>query len=523
MIMRPFASIRARTTLVATAVVAAALLAAIVLLSWLVRANLTASAETQAQRALTTVTERLKAGEPPDLVSDGTTTVQISGPGFPPRSSVHAKGAAASIGLVHTRFGTYSVMAETSLAATDSALTTLMWSWAGIALVILLAVAFTTRRAASSALRPIEEIRVEFADITAHDLHRRVPLPESHDEVDRLAVTMNATLDRLERAVGQHRQFVADASHELRSPIAALRTELELALDHPTRTDWTTSARDALADTRRLERLTDDLLFLSRIDAAEPTRNIDVELASILADQARRRPAVRAHLATGRITVHGSPSHLDRLLTNLLDNAQRHCRNHVDVYLHVWPGTVVIHVDDDGDGIAPTDRDRVFDRFTRLDDARTRDHGGTGLGLAIARDIAHRHAGTLQVSDAPTGGARFTLQLPRSANPSPTTATRTQGRRVPDQNPDAGQVSTNRRIAALSMVYCATQPSGQHGSLDVPRRFGGHGRSRMVDREAAQSVSSQVGVSCYETSTPPQSEAPHGAARSPFSQTPIRR
>lgn len=424
--MRPFSSIRARTTLVATAVVAVALLAAIVLVTALVRSNLTASAQAQADRALKVAADRLIAGQAPDLVSDGTTSVQISGPGYLPVPGLRpSRGSTASTTLVNTRSGTYVLLAETSLAATDSALTTLTWSWGGICLVILLAVAFTTRRAAGSALRPIEAIRAEFADITARDLHRRVPLPPSHDEVHRLAVTMNSTLDRLERAAGRHRQFVADASHELRSPIAALRTELELSLDHPARIDWTTSARDALADTRRLERLTDDLLFLARIDAAEPTTTTGVDLAALLADQARRRPAVRTHLPTGPVTVHGNPAHLERLLTNLLDNAQRHCRHHIDAHLHASPATVDLHIDDDGDGIAPADRDRIFDRFTRLDDARTRDHGGTGLGLAIARDVAHRHAGTLDVGDAPTGGARFTVRLPRSANPTSTISART--------------------------------------------------------------------------------------------------
>jgi signal transduction histidine kinase len=418
MIMRPIASIRARTTLLATAVVAVALLAAIVLVTWLVRANLTASAKAQADRALRVATERLAAGQSPNLVSDGTTSIVISKwpdvqTTVPGRSGVaRPPGSWASMTLVRTPTGTYSVMAVTSLAATDSALTTLTWAWGGITVAILLTVAVMTRRAVSSALQPIEAIRTEFTDITTHDLHRRVPLPQSHDEVGQLAVTMNATLDRLERAVARHRQFVADASHELRSPIAALRTELELSLDHPARTDWTTSARDALADTRRLERLTDDLLFLARIDDAEPTRHTGVDLAALLGDLTSRRPAVREHFPTGSVEVHGSSPDLDRLLTNLLDNAQRHSRNHVDVHLKASAETVDIHIDDDGDGIAPADRSRIFDRFTRLDDARTRDHGGTGLGLAIARDIAHRHAGTLQISDAPTGGARFTLQLP---------------------------------------------------------------------------------------------------------------
>lgn len=408
------ASIRTRTTLLATGVVAVALIIAIVLVTWLVRANLTASAEAQAERALTTVSERLVAGQTPSLVSDGTTTVRIIGPGAPSQSPHTAPtgGSVAFIRIVVTENGTYHVMSQTSLDATESALSTLAWSWGGISLLVLLAVAATTRLTVRSALRPIERIRTEFADITAHDLHRRVPLPRTRDEVNQLAVTMNATLDRLESAVGQHRQFVADASHELRSPIAALRTELELAVNHPSRTDWPASARDALADTRRLESLTTDLLFLARMDADEPTRNGEVDLTATLAELAQRRPAVRAHLPAGPVTVDGSADRIQRLLTNVLDNARRHSRDHVDVRLHASNATAVVHVDDDGNGIAPEHRDRIFDRFTRLDEARTRDGGGSGLGLAIARDIAHHHGGTLQAGESPTGGARFTLRLP---------------------------------------------------------------------------------------------------------------
>jgi signal transduction histidine kinase len=409
-----FTSIRTRTTLVATAVVAAALVAAIILVTWLVRANLTASAEHQARRALDTAAERLVAGQDPGLVSDGTTTVRITGPGVPPQALEPPTGrSVAFVRAVVTGSGTYIVMSQTSLAATESALSTVAWTWGGIAVLVLLAVAATTRLAVRTALRPIERIRAEFADISAHDLHRRVPLPRTRDEVGQLAVTMNATLDRLEHAVGQHRQFVADASHELRGPIAALRTELELAVDHPDRTDWPASARDALGDARRLERLTDDLLFLARMDADEPTRTTDLDLTAMLTELTRRRPAVRTHLPTRPVTVHGSARHLRRLLTNLLDNAVRHKRNDVDVHIDVSTTTVVVHIDDDGNGIAPEHRNRVFDRFTRLDEARTRDRGGAGLGLAIARDIAHHHRGKLHAADAPSGGARFTLRLPR--------------------------------------------------------------------------------------------------------------
>ncbi|MBT2384604.1 cell wall metabolism sensor histidine kinase WalK [Streptomyces sp. ISL-11] len=291
---------------------------------------------------------------------------------------------------------------------------------AGAVVLMTGLVAGVTWFVAGRVLRPVEAIRTQFAELTAHHLDRRVPVPRTRDEISRLAGTMNATLDRLQRSVDQQRRFVGDASHELRGPLAALRAELEIALAHPGDADWAAVVEAALGDTRRLQRLTTDLLLLARLDATAsaglPGRR-PVVLGALVHDEIRRRrPPDHLSLrvtAEERITVYGHHSLLARLLGNLLDNAERHAAGCVAVSLtHDADRRVaLLHVQDDGPGIPPADRRRVFERFTRLDDARTRDTGGTGLGLAIAHHIASAHRGTLEITDSPRG-ARFTITLP---------------------------------------------------------------------------------------------------------------
>ncbi|MFJ1795094.1 sensor histidine kinase [Kitasatospora griseola] len=284
--------------------------------------------------------------------------------------------------------------------------------------VLVLLVAAVTWRVTGRALRPVEAIRAEVAEITGHDLHRRVPVPHTGDEVARLAVTVNATLDRLEDAGLRQRRFIADASHELRSPIAVLRTQLEVALAHPDPELWPELLADALEDTVRLQDLAADLLLLARLDAADP---VAVELldpaalfAAALAARTADRVPVTAELADGA-EVLGNRTWLTRLLTNLVDNAQRYAATRVEVRLAVRGPDVVLEVRDDGPGIPAADRERVFERFTRLDDARSRELGGAGLGLAIARDLAGHHGGTLAAEPARTG-ARLVARLPRAGS-----------------------------------------------------------------------------------------------------------
>ncbi|XVS61810.1 sensor histidine kinase [Actinosynnema sp. CA-299493] len=265
-------------------------------------------------------------------------------------------------------------------------------------------------------LRPVEAIRREMADITEHDLTRRVPVPLARNEIADLAATVNATLDRLEAAAEDNRRFVADASHELRSPIAALRAELEIATIHPDLADWPAVVDAALADTERLQHLATDLLLLARLDHTPVTTGHEaiVDFTNLVSEHTSRRRSqhtLTTDLPRHPALVRGSLPLLDRLLGNLLDNAERHATSTITVRLTTIDDEAVLEVTDDGPGIPTDDHEHIFDRFTRLDHARTRDTGGTGLGLPIARRIATTHHGTLHASDHPTG-ARLTTAIP---------------------------------------------------------------------------------------------------------------
>jgi signal transduction histidine kinase len=272
-------------------------------------------------------------------------------------------------------------------------------------------VALVTWVVTRRALRPVEGIRTEMAAIThSEDLTRRVPEPDTHDEVARLARTTNETLAALEESVERQRRFVADASHELRSPIASLRTQLEVGAAHPGLLD----VEGAVEDTVRLQRLAADLLLLARLDAGERPVDARFDLAAFVREEVGQRGGDRVEVSVDAeaAEVAGSRGQLARVLGNLLDNAQRHTRSSVAVTVRRAGEWAVVGVGDDGDGVPAGERERVFERFVRLDEARTRDDGGAGLGLAIARDVAVRHGGSLTVREAPTGGALFELRLP---------------------------------------------------------------------------------------------------------------
>ncbi|GAB3931164.1 HAMP domain-containing sensor histidine kinase [Kribbella albertanoniae] len=303
--------------------------------------------------------------------------------------------------------GEVTVQAGAELATTQDAVSTVSRTML-IGLPLLLAVvALTTWMVTRRALAPVEAIRTELAGITAaRDLRRRVPVPESRDEVARLARTTNDTLTALETSVAQQRGFVADASHELRSPIASLRTQLEVAAAHPELLELD----ELIADTVRLQHLAADLLLLARLDAGDHPDPERIQVTDLVRDAIDGRTA-RLDL-TGEPVVLGSKTRLARILGNLLDNAERHTHQEIRVVVNSADGHAVIQVQDDGPGVPEADRERIFERFVRLDDARSRDEGGAGLGLAIARDLAQAHGGTLTVTSSPSGGASFNLHLP---------------------------------------------------------------------------------------------------------------
>lgn len=288
-----------------------------------------------------------------------------------------------------------------------------------LAALLVAALAWT---AARRSLRPVEAIRQEVAEITDTSLDRRVPVPDARDPVRRLALTTNTTLDRLETAVERQRRFVADASHELRSPIAALRYELETALAHPGTIDAHRTLHDALTATRRIHTLTEDLLLLARPD--HPTARSLIDLAGLAAElvheyQHHGHP-VTLRSSPDQAPVRGDGAQLHRLLRNLLDNAVRHARTTVILDVTDDGRTRTVSIHNDGTPLTPDECERIFERFTRLDEARARDTGGSGLGLAIARDIAERHHGTLTAhSDHPYPGTTFTLALPDPPDTTP--------------------------------------------------------------------------------------------------------
>jgi len=265
-------------------------------------------------------------------------------------------------------------------------------------------------------LRPVEAIRSEVASMGGRDLHRRVPVPSGDDEVARLARTMNDMLERVDRAAQRQQRFVADASHELRSPLTRIRTELEVDLAHPDEADLLATHASVLDETVGLQRLADDLLLVARADEGhpgEPARAV-VDLDDIVLRVARRLRAderVRVDLSgVGAGRVSGDRDQLTRLVGNLADNAVQHATSTVELSLAARDGHVVLAVQDDGAGVPQADRARIFERFARADGARGAG-GGTGLGLAIARDIAEAHDGTVELEETPTG-ARFVLTLP---------------------------------------------------------------------------------------------------------------
>ncbi|HVA75028.1 MAG TPA: HAMP domain-containing sensor histidine kinase [Acidimicrobiales bacterium] len=293
--------------------------------------------------------------------------------------------------------------------------------------LLLLVVAGTTWVIVGRALRPIEAIRSEASEITSLGLHRRLSEPPSGDEIARLAATMNGMLDRLEASHDKQRTFVADASHELRSPLASLRAQLEIGLAGGASTDWESTVTGALAEEARIEAMVRDLLLLARLDQQPPdaSRVLNdpvLNLAEIVrADLETRpeRPGIALRCDAEEPAIVRMPKELARrVVANLVDNAQRHAATHVTVAVTADGDWTELVVQDDGPGLAPTDRERVFERFTRLDEARSSDHGGAGLGLAIVKDIVARHGGTVGFVDCPRG-ARVVVRLPLADGHAP--------------------------------------------------------------------------------------------------------
>jgi signal transduction histidine kinase len=437
-------TVRARTTAVAVLVVGVALLVGAVALVASLREVLTTEVRTAAElRAERAVTALDAGGAPASVVvtddddvviqvldSDGTVVAaSTNATGLPPVADLEAGDEAEiTVPFDDDRFLAVSTAADgpggpntvlyahtlESVSESVRAMTVLLSVGLPLLLVV---VGATTWWMVGRALAPVDAVRREVDAISASQLHRRVPEPGSSDEVARLTATMNRMLDRLEQARDRQRRLVSDASHELRSPVAVIRQHAEVALAHPERMTTAALAETVAAEGLRLHQLVDDLLLLARAD--EGTLQLDrrpLDVDDVVFDEVHRlRTTTVLHVDASAVSAaraFADPAATRRIVRNVTDNAVSHARTRIGLSLTETDGVVVLHVDDDGPGIAADDRTRVFDRFVRLDDSRARDDGGAGLGLAIVTELAAAHGGDVTVADSPLGGARVTLRLP---------------------------------------------------------------------------------------------------------------
>ncbi len=441
---------RLRTTAAAVLVVAIALIVGAVTLVALVRATLHDGLETAAEERAASLVRQIETSGPPgpstggedsgespdeddpdepaDLVwqvmdADGAvvSASQPLGRPLPSEDADRAKLPGADhpyLVVTEDADGSeeYTVVVAASLEeVSDSTAALVAPLVVGLPLLLLL-VGGTTWVVATRALAPVEGLRREVEHITGDRLERRVPEPRSRDEIHRLARTMNQMLARLQDSRARQQQFVADASHELRSPLASLRQTAEVARAHPGALGEGELAEAVLEESARMQRLVEQLLLLTRTDEGAPGRelaDVDVDDLALAAARRGRRPGLRVDtsgIEPGRI--RGDRPALEQVVQNLVDNAVRHAAGAIALTVRSTHGGVDLVVDDDGLGIPEEHRQRVFGRFVRLDEARARDTGGSGLGLAIVSEIVGAHRGTVAVETSDLGGARFVVHLP---------------------------------------------------------------------------------------------------------------
>jgi signal transduction histidine kinase len=439
-------TLRTRATLLATAITVLILALGSVALVLTLEARLSAGADDLARARVRDLLTLASAGQLPDTVTtldegiaqvvtaDG--RVLASSPNVPGRlpiagfdpggrlavRTVDAPDDAETetyrlwAGTGDSPDGPVTVYVGTSLEAVHEASAALRRAlWLGVPVVALL-LAVGTWLVVGATLRRMDRIRAEVDTITEAHLDRRVPGSGVGDEVGLLATTMNRMLDRLEASARRERDFVADVSHDLQSPLAAQRAQLEVALAHPDSREPAELARDLLEITTQMERLVGDLLVLAAADAdAGPPDPTALDLEDVVLEEAARARAGSAlRIDTGAVTaapVRAHRSDVQRIVRNLLENALAHAGAQVQLRVSLDADEGRLDVLDDGPGVPDEDRDRIFDRFQRGDRARSRHAVGSGLGLAIARTLAERAGGTLELA-ASGSGAHFVLRLP---------------------------------------------------------------------------------------------------------------
>ena len=315
----------------------------------------------------------------------------------------------------------YTVLVGEGSQVVTSAVKSVVIALAIAAPIVIAVSAGATYMLVARSMRSVDAIRSRVADISTSDLAERVPVPESRDEIAALAETMNEMLARIEAGHTAQQRFVGDASHELRSPLATIISALEVADAHPELLDKELAAGTLIPEAYRMQALVDDLLLLARADERGLViRREDVDLDDLADDEAqrlRRETSLDVNTELTPIRLVGDARALSRVLRNLLENAALHAVSRIDVAVASGGGDALVSVADDGPGIPAADRERVFDRFVRLDQDRSRSGGGAGLGLAIVREIVAAHHGSVAVDDRPGGGTRMTIQLPLTSAP----------------------------------------------------------------------------------------------------------
>lgn len=442
-------SIRAKTALSAVVVVGLAVAIAAFLLVVLLRGSLMRNVEDRAELRMDDIVPLVELGEVPFVLggneADGTIAQVIIGDAIvsqsplvssvqrlanfappidetdfetstnvPIRASTDVEFRIAGT-RVNTPTGVATIYVAVSLESVKDTLRSLqvLLGIVGPGLVGL--VGITTWRLAGRTLAPVEAIRKQVSDISASELTRRVPEPNTGDEIQRLAKTMNEMLARLSASVDAQRMFVSDAAHELRSPLAAIRAELDVArVAHPN-ADWSAVLDRVAGSSGRMERLVEDLLALATAEEQghQIRRQVDLDevVLSGLEPLRMSGPLTIDINGLNAARVVGDRHALERVVANLLENASLHAETAITVELHEDDGHAELVIADDGPGVPPEQRDAVFDRFTRLDEARSRRTGGAGLGLAITRRIVEDHGGTIALVDAERG-ARVVVRLP---------------------------------------------------------------------------------------------------------------
>lgn len=321
---------------------------------------------------------------------------------------------------VATPSGIYTVVVGGASEAVEATVRTVAILLTAVVPLMMAVAAYVSYTLVKRSLRSVDAIRRRVAEISVSDLSERVPVPASDDEIAALARTMNAMLERVDAGHRAQRQFVGDASHELRSPLSTIIYALELVDSHPELLDVEMATGTLLPEAHRMKELVEDLLLLARADEQGLPRSTEKVSVTDVVESAASRLRHDTTLAIDtdieeHTQVIGDHAALARVVRNLVDNAARHAVSRLELSVRHAGGSkgqIVFVVADDGPGIPEAERDRVFDRFVRLDADRSRKGGGSGLGLAIVAEIVRAHQGRITIDDRPGGGTRVTVTVP---------------------------------------------------------------------------------------------------------------